>query len=134
MIRYNNMEDEKRTMAGEILRALDIILSCYYDDKQFTGYGKGLKKAGKACDYLSYLNTDIEHIIIHLMNIKPDKNNIDEYFHCQSELTGAIIGYLNDNPDMFDKEEEDNFDYFNSYYNEFDDDYEERINYVGNLK
>ena len=119
------------SIGGEILRAFSRIAYRWYNDGDYAGFDYGLETAGSACSYLySVLNFEFSRYIINLIDIRPEEGNEKKYTNALISLEKEIVDYLNSHPEVFNKDNDDDYQSYPEYYDgEDSDEYEERRYY-----
>ena len=115
---------KSESLAGEIVRATARIGYRYFNDGDRIGQGYGKETCNPAARFL--LNRSSEDIadLVKLM-WQPITNH--DYESLLDDLTGAVVQYINDHPELREQETEDMFDYYDADEDRDDDEDEEDL-------
>ena len=101
------------TEAGEIVRAYNRIAYRWFNDGDKLGIGYGNETCNAAGRYL--LEHDCSRTLFYIINEMWGNWSDSAYGYALEDLGWAVLELLGENPDMYDAETEDMWDYFDKY-------------------
>ncbi len=113
---------KSESLAGEIVRATARIGYRYFNDGDRIGQGYGKETCNPAARFL--LNRSSEDIADLVKRMWQPVTNHD-YESLLDDLTGAVVQYINDHPELREQETEDMFDYYDADEDRDDDEDDE---------
>lgn len=111
------------TVGGELIRAFSRIFYRFYNDGDLASVGYGKETVGSPAVYIHEEFPKLKDIVEPLFLIK----NEDTYEKHLNILFNAVVNYLQENPNTFNKENKYNCieDFEDSIFDEEDEDYDE---------
>ena len=115
---------KSESLAGEIVRATARIGYRYFNDGDRIGQGYGKETCNPAARFL--LNRSSEDIADLVKRMWQPITHHD-YESLLDDLTGAVVQYINDHPELREQETEDMFDYYDADEDRDDDEDDEDL-------